>query len=203
MLSRMNLGQWNVDRCEVQVSLEELDEYTIHITAVPVFNNAPALSVPQLTNLKSEAAYASNYYITMAEFIFSANGDLIFFHMDSPIDVKQVVNENVDVIDLESLVFKAKNHLVLSDASAYIPTYGVLTEELDTSVDICKLNYGLLREKVPDTDDSYYYFPGIVLYGTVENTGSKSGQLYFKSEEPFPIIALNAVDGSVVAFSNE
>lgn len=203
MLSRMNLGQWNVDRCEVQVSLEELDEYTIHITAVPVLNNAPALSVPQLTNLKSEAAYASNYYMTMVEFIFSANGDLIFFHMDSPIDVKQVVNENVDVIDLESLVFKAKNHLVLSDASAYIPTYVMSNnEEMICNIDINCFHYGLLRIKVPNSDESYYYVPGIILSGCITAETRDGSKLYYTSESQSALVALNAVDGTIIELTN-
>ena len=70
-------------------------------------------------------------------------------------------------------------------------------------MDIDKICYGLLREKVPDSDDSFYYLPGIILYGSVENVGVESNQLYYQSTEPFPIIALNAVDGSVVAFTND
>ena len=48
-----------------------------------------------------------------------------------------------------------------------------------------------------------YYLPGIILYGVVENTGVESNQLYYQSEEAYPIVALNAVDGTIVAMSNE
>lgn len=203
MLSRMNLGQWNIDRCEVQVNLEELDEYIIHVTAVPVLNDVPALPVPQLTNLKSEATYASNYYMTMAEFMFSANGDLIFFHMDSPIDIKQVVNENVDVIDLEHLISKAKDHLVLSDVSAYVPTYVMSNKEkMVCNIDIDSFQYGLLRVKVPNTDESYYYVPGIILSGCVTVETKDGSILYYTSESPIALVALNAVDGTIIELTN-
>ena len=125
--------------------------------------------------------------------------------MYSPVDVKQVVNNSVTTIDMDTLLEKAKQHLALSDSHQYglQDIYGILKEEIRTSVDINEMCYGLIREKVPNTDDSYYYLPGIILYGVVESVGAESNQLYFQSEEPFPIIALNAVDGTVVAFTNE
>lgn len=118
---------------------------------------------------------------------------------------KQVVNNSVTTIDIDTMLEKAKQHLALSDSHQYglQDIYGILKEEIRTSVDINEMCYGLIREKVPNTDDSYYYLPGIILYGVVVSVGAESNQLYFQSEEPFPIIALNAVDGTVVAFTNE
>lgn len=115
------------------------------------------------------------------------------------------LNQNVTTIDMNTLLDKAKQHLARSDSYQYglQDIYGVLTERIKTSVNIDKICYGLLREKVPDSDDSYYYLPGIILYGSVENVGVESNQPYYQSVEPFPIIALNAVDGSVVAFTND
>lgn len=205
MLQRMELGEWMIDQCKVRTLGETVLEHVICIDAVPVIDNVAAVRQPQLTGLTSGDTYSSNYYMTEASFEFSANGDLIKFTMDSPVDVKQVVNEDVTTMDMNTLLEKAKQHLALSDSHQYglQDTYGALKEKLDTSVEINKLCYGLLREKVPDTDDSYYYLPGIILYGSVENVGSESNQLYFQSEEPFPIMALNAVDGTVVALTNE
>lgn len=205
MLQRMELGEWMIDKCKIRTLGETAVEYVICIDAVPVINNVVAARQPQLTGLTSSDTYSSNYYMTEASFEFSANGDLINFTMYSPVDIKQVVNKNVPTIDMDALLEKAKQHLALSDSHQYglQDIYGVLKEKINTSVNISKMNYGLLREKVPDTDDSYYYFPGIILYGSVENVGVESNQLYYQSEEPFPIIALNAVDGTVVAFANE
>ena len=100
---------------------------------------------------------------------------------------------------------KAEEHLALSDHHEYglQDTYGLLKEDLKTTVNVNELYFGLLREKVPNTDDNYYYLPGIILYGVVENTGVESNQLYYQSEEAYPIVALNAVDGTIVAMSNE
>lgn len=203
MLSRMNLGQWSIAQCNIETNLEGVDEYVIHVTAVPVLNSVPALPVPQLTNLKSDTVYASNYYMTMAEFRFSSNGDLIYFHMESPIDVKQVVNENVAIINFESLISKAKDHLVLSDVSAYVPTYVMSNKEkMVCNIDIDSFQYGLLRVKVPNTDESYYYVPGIVLSGLVTVETKDGSKLYYTSESPIALVALNAVDGTIIELTN-
>lgn len=142
--------------------------------------------------------------MTGVSFDFSANGDLIKFSMYSPLDVQQVVNENVATIDINSLLKKAEEHLALSDHHEYglQDTYGFLKEDIKTTVNANELYFRLLREKVPNTDDNYY-LPGIILYGVVENTGVESNQLYYQSEEAYPIIVLNAVDGTIVAISNE
>lgn len=205
MLRSMELGEWQIDQCNVRALGENIVEYAICIDAVPVINGIPAVHQPQLTGLTSSGAYSSNYYMTEASFEFSTNGDLLKFTMYSPIDVKQVINENVPTISVDDLLEKAKQHLSLSDSNHYglQNVYGVLKEPLDTSVIIGNIRYGLLREKVPETDDSYYYLPGIVLYGVVENVGTETQYLYYQSDEPYPIVALNAVDGTVIAFTNE
>lgn len=191
MLADMDLGQWQVDSSSVE-------NYIIKISAVPAINGVPAVRVPQIGNLKSDLAYASNYYMTNASFRFSANGDLLAFEMYSPIDTKEVINENVATKSLDELMELAKNHLMLSDLCEYgmhpdfLDAYG---EELTCHVDLCQMQYGILRVKVPNTDESYYYVPGMVLYGTVDYLGIGTGQIY-KSYEMKPIVALNAVDGS-------
>ena len=205
MLRSMELGEWQIDQCNVRALGENIVEYAICIDAVPVISGIPAVHQPQLTVLTSSGAYSSNYYMTEASFEFSTNGDLLKFTMYSPIDVKQVINENVPTISVDDLLEKAKQHLSLSDSNHYglQNVYGVLKEPLDTSVIIGNIRYGLLREKVPETDDSYYYLPGVVLYGVVENVGTETQYLYYQSDEPYPIVALNAVDGTVIAFTND
>lgn len=93
MLEQMALGSWIVDECYVDTKYYgNAPEYTICVKAVPVLKGIPAMRRPQLTNLKSDEAYVSNYYLTDVEFEFSANGDLVSFWMYSPIDVSKVMN---------------------------------------------------------------------------------------------------------------
>ena len=204
MLQEMDLGEWEINRCYVRSLGETIFEHVICIDAVPVINNVAAAQQPQITGLSNEA-YSSNYYMTEVNFEFSANGDLIRFTMYSPIDVERVINEDVAILGVNTLLDKAKEHLALSNSQQYglQDIYGVLNEKLEAYVEINDMRYGLLREKAPDTDDSYYYFPGFILYGTVQSIDSESKQLYFQSDESYPLVALNAVDGTVINSVNQ
>lgn len=210
MLDDMNLGKWLVESSSVQtVYYGDTPEYTINITAVPVINGIPAIQVPQIGNLKSKQSYASNYYFSEASFSFSPNGDLLSFRMTSPIDTKEILNENVTVKNVDELIELAKNHLKLSDYYKY----GLSAETLDKAdiyygekltchVELCRMEYGMLRVKVPNTDESYYYVPGIVLSGTVDYMGKDTGEILASSGESIwydrviPLVAINAVDGT-------
>lgn len=206
MLMEMNLGEWTIDECYVETLIYgDTAEYVVCISAVPQLCGITAVRQPQLTNLKSETSYASNYYMTEAHFQFSANGDLVSFTMTSPIEIKQVVNENVKVMEIGDLLELAKAHLTLSD----LQEYGIgwmlqwIDEELLCNIEITQLNYGLLRVKVPNADESYYYVPGFTLSGSVEYIGRESGDVYYTSDEPQILVAINAIDGSVVELYNE
>ena len=212
ILDDMDLGQWQIDTAYIHTTYYgDTPEYIIIVSAVPVFNGTSAVRVPQIGNLKSMSVYASNYYMTDANFQFSVNGDLLDFSMFSPINIKEILNENVATKCIDELLELAKNHLMLSDYHEY----GMSTDYLDLmqedageefvcQVDICQMDYGMLRVKVPSTDESYYYVPGIILSGTIDYIGKHTGNVYAASGETIwndrivPLIALNAVDGSVI-----
>ena len=204
LLNEINLGKWEIDSYEVQM-IERGDaiDYRIAIRAVPVFNGATAVRMPQLSNLKSETAYASNYYLTDSQFIFAPDGTLLSFQLISPVDITSVINETPKVLGMDELLEIAKNHFILSDAHSYGPG-GIIEEmgqEIDCNVIINKMEYGLARVKVPNTDDRYYYVPSIVLVGNIEYNIHDTGEICF-SEESTTLLNLNAVDGSVIPLDN-
>lgn len=212
ILDDMDLGQWQIDTAYIHTTYYgDTPEYIIIVSAVPVFNGTSAVRVPQIGNLKSMSVYASNYYMTDANFQFSVNGDLLDFSMFSPINIKEILNENVATKCIDELLELAKNHLMLSDYHEYGMSTDYLNlmqedagEEFVCQVDICQMDYGMLRVKVPSTDESYYYVPGIILSGTIDYIGKHTGNVYAASGETIwndrivPLIALNAVDGSVI-----
>lgn len=217
MLDQMELGDWMVDECYVQTNyVGEYAEYVVNINAVPVINGVPAIRRPQLTYLKSEAEYASNYYLTDVSFKFSANGDLVHFELYSPVDTKKEINSNVATLTMDNLMEKAISHLSLTDYNEY-GIGGETLEDLQESagedfvcqVSVCEMEYGMLRVKVPNTDESYYYVPGMILSGTVDYYGEETGTLYESSgttiwdDRIVPLVALNAVDGSIIQLNNE
>lgn len=205
MLAQMDLGEWQIDRCFVDTEYRNgTEEYIVVVTAVPSFQNVTVCRRPQLNNLKSNAVYASNYYLTDTLFKFSVNGELLYFEMYSPVDVKNVINPNVLVLSVDELMQIAVNHLSLSDAHAYDNMqYLDSGIELDCSVSVCHADYGLSRVKVPNTDESYYYVPAIIFWGKTEFTDPSTGQSVGSSEDESPLLILNAIDGSVINSTNE
>ena len=219
MLSQMGMGEWYIDECSVDVHTKEMwqlaeDQYIINVKAVPLINGVPAIRRPQLSNMKNENDYTSKYALTDAQFQFSANGDLIAFDLDGAIDITEIVNANVATLSMDELMDRVKNHMTLSDAGAYSISMDTIEslendfgEEIVCNIDIVRLEYGLTRVKAPNTDDSYYYVPAILLSGTYNYCGVDTGLVYFSSEEMSdgPIVSLvciNAVDGSVIQLQN-
>lgn len=200
MLSEMQLGEWYINDCIVENRIPEIGEYVISITAFPVLNGVKTLPVQQLTNLKNQANYASNYYMSITNFEFSAKGDLISFHMASPIDTKQIVDENADVLNTNDLIVRAQEHLVLSDAASYLP-FQVDSEaekKIACLVNIDDIQYGLARVKIPDTDRSYYYVPSVTMMGNVIVQSKDGKNTFYATENAQPLIQINAVDGTII-----
>lgn len=211
MLNQMKLGEWLVrDAYTVTEYCGDTPEYTIRVDASPILNELAAVPGQMIHDLTSDNTYTSNYYITNAYFLFSANGDLVFFGMDSPIEIKNVVNTNVATLSMDELIEKAKTHLSLCDAKAgigvpsgfvelYEENYG---EDIVCKIEICELVYGLGRVKAKDTEDSYYYLPVLSCKGIANYYGKDSGELYMSSSDYGAtlqnLVWINAVDGTII-----
>ena len=135
--------------------------------------------------------------MTEATFTFNANGVLLSCEIYSPVDIVQVVNENAATLSVDDLLKRAKEHLSLSDKYQY----GFIVEEekdqLQANVSIDRIDYGLTRVKVPNTDESYYYVPGIVFWGSSEIVHQDTDEVWDSRSESV-ILVLNAIDGSVI-----
>lgn len=216
MISRMELGDWLIDQCYVQEhTYRGTPEYYVCVTAVPTFQGTASIRRRQIGNLRSSAVYASSYYLTDMTFLFSANGELIDFELFSTIDTKQVINDNTAVLPMEDLMDRARQHLSLSDYGAYcIPASSVEAyekeygEKIICMINIMRMDYGLTRVKAPNTDDSYYYVPALMLSGSIEYCGQDTGTVYesysqmMGNDELWPLVCLNAIDGSVIELQN-
>lgn len=205
ILEEMELGQWKIDQCYVQTrSFGSTPEYVVCVNAVPVLNGGEVIRQPQLTSLRNPEGYAADYYYTDVNFQFSANGDLISFMLYSPLDVKEVLNENVAVLPMEEMMDTARRYLQYSDCYAYgfgdhLDQAG---EKLSCTVTVSQLDYNLIRVRVPNSDTDFYYVPGIILRGQVQYAGSISGTVYYESKDLETLVAINGVDGTIISLED-
>lgn len=209
LLDKMELGEWHI--ADVSVEVYEVGtepEYFLQFYAVPVLNGVPAIYGQE--NLSASEDYTGAYALTQASFLMSANGDLLHMELDSPVEIKSLLNDNVTTLSFTQLSERIQQHLSLSDASEFaMDTFGLSTvrlEELETqwgeelvcSVDINQMEFGLGRVMVENTTDSYYYVPVLLLRGKASFVGASTGKVYLNGYTK-TLLCINAVDGSIVS----
>ena len=208
VLKKMDLGDWHIAETEVNVfETGGEPEYMLQIKAVPELNGIPTIYGQR--NIPQSDDYTGAYVLTQATFLMSTNGDLIDMELDSPIEIKSVVNENVATLPADQLTERMEHQLSLCDVEAFtMITWGITAEQLADEaeergealvvhVDITQMEYGLGRVMVKDTTDSYYYVPVMLLRGTVNIIGAESGEVYMSGYEK-PLLCINAVDGNII-----
>lgn len=203
LLKKMDLGQWQIADTQVEVDTMGAEpEYLLRIIAVPLLNGIPAIYGQE--NVAKSDDYAGAYALTQASFLMSANGDVIDMELDSPIEVKSVINENVATLPFSQLVERAQQHLSLSDAEAFGLSVAILEEQFEEKVichvDITQMEYGLGRVMIENTTDRYYYVPVLMLRGNVEYRGENTGTVYYSNAYHGldNLLCINAVDGSII-----
>lgn len=210
MLDQMGMGEWKV--CYTNIIEEtygDAVEYQVQIGASPVINNVQSIYGQRIKDLTSEDANASNYFISSAIFHFSANGDLIYFDMTAPVEVKTVVNESASILSTEDLMDLAREHLSLFGAEAQYmaPILSNWYQKPFTcKVEIDRIEFGLARIRVPNKDFTFYYVPAFVLHGHATYYDKQTGAYIKFPYEPNlemerPLVWINAVDGSIISES--
>ena len=203
ILADMNLGQWYLDRCYVEVITyhnPDVPEYVIHVNALPLLDGAEDLARIQHGNINQssqEPTCADNYYLTQAEFTFAPGGELLELNMYSPMDVT-LSGKADQVWPVDDLLSRVEEELKASS----INDYGLDVDEMGyasarCSVSISQIRTGMARVRVEGTEEGYRYVPALAVYGTAQYQFSDGNQLQ-ATEEPYNLMMLNALDGSVI-----
>lgn len=201
-LNSMGIGTWFVDQCYAQEFGD--GAYMVKATAVPVFNGEVVTRQNQLLNLKMDDLFASNYYYTDAEFVFSPSGQLISCFIFSPVEVIDVVNSDVTTLSAAELYERLETNLKYRGISDYTADgrYSSKEEDILGVVDINEIAYGLTRIKVRDKPDHYYYVPALTVRGTFDIVDKASPYIAGGlNKEPETLLVINAVDGTVIDVS--
>lgn len=204
VLENMDLGQWRITETQIETfDMGNEPEYLLRIHATPVLHGVPVVYGQKNTQQSDD--YAGAYALTQATFLMSSNGDLLDMELDSPLQVKSIINENVATLPFSQLIDRARNHLTLSDAGNFGLPLEQLTmyeqhfdEKILCYVTMDQAEYGLARIMAEDTTDRYYYVPALMLHGSIEYCGENSNKVYFNTQDNYTL-CINATDGTIIS----
>lgn len=205
MLEAMDLGEWVIESCIIREipTFDGSGKYEIVVTACPVYNGVKVTRQKQLESLRTEDAYASNYYYEEAIFSFSGS-NLVSFQYRSPLEVVDVVNENVAILSFEEAMKKCKSQLQMSLLSDDSFTVSDFFETARKDVNVYQVELGLVRTRVKNSSTDFYLLPAYTFRAAYE-LYDQNDTLVFESKvlEPAGLIAkellvISAVDGSVI-----
>lgn len=117
------------------------------------------------------------------------NGELNYIYLTSPSDVTEIVNENVQLMDLNTMMDKAKNYMQLKISKASFDEDFSENEKISVEVNNIQLAMFRIKEK---NKDSYLMVPAWIFYGNVLDS---KNQVIRENEQ---LLVMNAIDGSSI-----
>ena len=205
MIEQMDIGDWEITYCEA-FDYGYYGGYVVSVSAAPVYEGVMVTPQVQLSNLKSEEEYASNYYYETLGFTMAADGTVIDFSYIGPLEVVEVVNASTAVMPFDELTERVKTQLSMDDIGMYqmfnpgdVPESQV-TDRVE--VDITSMEFGLARTKIKDNPDDFYLVPSVTLRGdyTLYNSSGDMIETGMEGVEQ-TLLVLNLVDGSVIHYA--
>lgn len=205
MLKEMELGEWVTESCVVReiAGIDGSSQYEIVVTACPVYNGVKVTRQKQLENLRREDAYASNYYYEEAILTFSGD-NLVNFQYRSPLEVVDVVNENVAILSFDEAMEKCKSQLQMSLLAADAYAVNDFYEAVRKEVDVYQVELGLVRTRVKNSSTDFYLLPAYTFRASYE-LYDQNDTLVFESKVlesagllAQELVVINAIDGSVI-----
>ncbi len=207
MIEKMDIGEWVITGCEASYS-GYYGGYVIYVGVAPVYDGVMVTPQTQLSNLKSEEEYASNYYYETLGFTMAADGTVIDFSYMGPLEVVEVINASTAVMPFDELMERVKTQMSMDDIGMYqmfnpgdVPESQV-TDRVE--VDITSMEFGLSRTKIRDNPDDFYLVPSVTLRGdyTLYNSSGDMIETGMEGVEQ-TLLVLNLVDGSVIHYDQQ
>ena len=217
MLGAMDLGEWVIESCVVARNSYS-SAYTVIVRATPVYNGVKVTRQKQM-DLRSGDAYAANYYYGEAVFTFCGSR-LESFEYQSPLEVVEVVNDNVAYLSFAEAMEICEKQLRMSLLTSYPyarsdfmryadndPITSALDEFSRTvrkDVNVYQVELGLVRTRVKDSFTDFYLLPAytfrasFVLYDQDGRVVADSEQMDPTGSFTRALLVVNALDGSVI-----
>lgn len=206
VLNALDCGDWALSSCSTKPLARGTEEaYIVSIKAVQVLNGITPLQQIQLSNLRTPANGAQHFYYTEASFDFSPNGTLLNCNITCPVDVKDIVTEQANVLSEDDLLATVKESLIQRTAEDYLEYFFFEEDISDYTVRVYvdDIPYGLSRIELLN-GHTYRYIPSVFIDGHIE-IYDKKGELVRGSspQEIWRFGAFNALDGSPIIYDSD
>lgn len=200
VLDQLDMGDWEICSCKTGGFETVNGKYVYNTTVIacPVYSGISVTYQPQLMNLKTGDAYASNYYYEQISFDYSG-GELISFQYQSPMDVVNIVNDDVELLPFDTIMEHFKTRMEM----------GVLTSEPGDMISMAssmsflvnEMEFGLVRTRIKNNETDFYLVPAYTFRGDY-TLYDENGEIMFSNTDignsPMTLLVINAVDGSII-----
>lgn len=189
-LEKLGLSDWVIASCS-DMSDSTTSRFILNYTMT--CQGIPLLSGYNI-DLKSEDAYAANYYYSSLE-VMVRNGIIESVFLISPMDITSIENENVKVKSFDEVYDLFKSQMENSFTIDSIIDFGEDTQMKNApkEIRITDIELGMFRVSKKDAEYEYMLVPVWAFSGTIYVNGEDWGTSNF--------CMLNAVDGSTINVS--
>lgn len=125
---------------------------------------------------------------------------VLYLQLVSPMDVVQVINDNVNVVTFDILIEKIKAQLELTDVNNFY-FIGSNDGQYSAEVVVDEIELGLNRTRIKDNKTDFYDLPTVTVkgfYKIFDENGNLIYDLEAMQGRKETLLVLNAIDSSVV-----
>lgn len=216
-IADMGFSGWTLNTYTVdEAKFDGMMHYRLVTTWRPEYGGVPVVSIPQIETVKSDDVYASNYFYESLRIDIS-NQRIHAVIYGSPLDVVEVINENVQILPQEEMKSRINQQLELTYTTQMLEhtffdiDYETINIEAGidkVSVIVSSIELGLVRIQIQGNESDFYFVPSWVIKGNPFVTEYHIGKAVMKKEPSTEwidmdqvLLCINAIDGSVIDVS--
>ena len=160
-------------------------------------------------SLSSDSLFSPSYTYSNLEITIS-NNQIIEFWFEGPLDISEILTENVKLLPFEDVTKRIYEQLEISWTPDRIAAWIMPDINIDSvmaTINITNIELTLVRTNIKNDPDSYYILPAWIVYGSTTideyelNKDQISTSISYANGASIPLLVINAIDGSVIDMS--
>ena len=211
-LDKMGIGTWKCSGYRIdETEFYGRPRYSLYTEWTPYYEGIPVTKQPQIWNLKSDGVFVAKYRYEELSLEYTS-GRVIIMTYFSPLGVKEIVNENVEILPYDEIMDRIIKQLAMTYTKQSVaqslewilfdPETGNLKPLEGATVLVKGIELGYVRINVPDSETEFYFVPGWTVTGTLvpgnEYVNEDVLHEEWVEESTTTLLCINAIDGSVI-----